>query len=316
MIDERPSDLCAVWPWLVVLLASACSQSGTTWLGTEALDGAGGSGGAVAATPLAPRFDEPRLITALASPATDDDPTATADLLELYFSSDRMGNEDLWVSTRAAPENPWGEPTPVLELSSGYIDATPGIAPDGLTIWFESTRLTETSDLLGTDIFVSTRSSRNAAWSAPVPVDDLNTTGRDSAPLPSTALLLTFSSWRADTAGDTDIYLTQRASAAEPWEPPSRLAEVNSSSWEQGLLRAGGDEIFISSGRAASRQGGNFFWSARPAPGAPFLEPSPLDDLNSDADDQDIWVSEDSGYAVFASDRGGNLDVYEAFRGP
>ncbi len=318
----------------VCLLALACNRGGTTWIGTEALDVSGGSSalGGMGGTPTAgsagagaggaafianpPLFDEPLLLANLSSPAIDDDPTLTADLLELYFSTTRGGEKDIWVSSRSTPQSPWGEPMLVPALSSAYLDATPGVAPDGLTIWFESTRLAMQNDLLETDIFESRRASRSAAWSEPVPVAELNTLGRDSAPSPSSVLLMTFSSWRADTAGDTDIYATHRVSQAEPWAPASRLAEVSSNSWDQGLLRAEGSQIFISSARAANRAAGNFFWSARPSTDAPFIEPVPLDELNSEEEDQDIWVSPDLSYAVLASARSGNLELYEAFRRP
>lgn len=305
----------------VCFVAVACNRGGTTWLGTEAPDtsagaDAGASAGGAPLPPNAPLFDEPRLLANLSSPASEDDPSLTTDLLELYFSTNRAGEKDIWVSTRPTAQSPWGEPIPVPALNSDYLDATPGVAPDGLTIWFESTRLAMRNDLVQTDIFESHRASRSAAWSEPMPATELNTPGRDSAPFPSSPLLMTFSSWRAETAGDTDIYATHRSSPEQPWAPASRLAEVSSSSWDQGLLRVEGTQIFISSARAANRAGGNFFWSARPSADAPFIEPVPLNELNSEAEDQDIWISADLSYAVIASARGGNLDLYEAFRRP
>src|SRR5262245_30546618 len=44
-------------------------------------------------------FSAPTLVTELAYPnALDEDPTFTEDLLEIYFTSDRGGNLDIWMS--------------------------------------------------------------------------------------------------------------------------------------------------------------------------------------------------------------------------
>jgi hypothetical protein len=264
---------------------------------------------------VAPRFDTPVRIEALANPGPDDDPSLTADGLELYFSSNRAGTEDIWVSLRESRETPWSEPIQVVELSSSFIDATPGISPDGLTIWFESTRQSQSLDLLDTDIWTAERPTRSSPWSAPVLVSELSTDRRESNPQPSSLLLMTFSAWYDPGVGDTDIYVTVRAQASAPWGPPMLLAEASSDSWDQALLRADGTQLFISSGRQVSLAGGNLFWSARPALNAPFPEPELLE-LSSDSDDQDLWVAPELDYAVFASDRDGDLDLYEAHAVP
>ena len=259
-----------------------------------------------------PHYGTPVRIEALALAGPDDDPTFTADRLELYFSSNRSGGEDIWRSTRVSVDEPWGTPSLVNELNGEFIDATPGIAPDGLTIWFESTRRATDQDLTSTDIFVSQRSARDAVWSEPTLVSELSTAGRDSAPMPSSSLLLSFSSWRDGGVGDTDIYATLRTSASSPWGPASLLAEASSDSWDQGLLRGDGSQLFISSGRSSELGGGNLFWSARSSLSSSFGAPVLLTDLCTDADEQDIWVSETLDYVVFASDRDGDLDLYEA----
>ena len=48
------------------------------------------------------------------TPVADDDPSATGDLLELYFNRE----EDIYVVTRASTADPWGTPEVVDELSS------------------------------------------------------------------------------------------------------------------------------------------------------------------------------------------------------
>jgi hypothetical protein len=276
--------------------------------------GAGGASGASVA-PEPPSFGAPELIANVAHPGADDDPALTADLLELYFSSDREGRENIFVARRATPNEPFGQPVAVDEINSEFVDATPGLTPDGLTLYFESTRRSQTTDLQATDIWRATRASRASAWSEPVLVEELSSDERESMPQPSSPLLMTFSAVRPMGVGDTDIYVTLRAAVDAPWGLPGLLFEVSSASWDQGLLRADGTQIFISSGRDQGRaRGGELYWSARPSFGAAFLPPVALTDLNTEADEQDLWVSESLDYAVFASDRDGNLDLYEARR--
>src|SRR5215468_8003441 len=106
-------------------------------LGTIASDGGGGD-----ATPIAPpRFSPPMLVAALSDTASiDEDPTFTADLLELYFMSTRAGDRDVWTSRRATAADPWGPPTRVSELDSSQSDWSPAVSLDGLRIWFASDR--------------------------------------------------------------------------------------------------------------------------------------------------------------------------------
>ena len=49
-------------------------------------------------------FDPPQIVAELASNARTDNPTLTADLLEIYFTTDRVsGNGDVWVARRSNP---------------------------------------------------------------------------------------------------------------------------------------------------------------------------------------------------------------------
>ena len=64
-------------------------------------------------------FDPPQIVAELASNARTDNPTLTADLLEIYFTSDRVsGNGDVWVARRSDPALPFDPPTAVTEVNS------------------------------------------------------------------------------------------------------------------------------------------------------------------------------------------------------
>jgi len=75
--------------------------------------------------------------TAIVMPTldVDDDPSLTGDLLELYFNR----NDDLFVTERVAIGTPWNSAVR-LPISTGSLETTPEISPDGLTLYFGSDR--------------------------------------------------------------------------------------------------------------------------------------------------------------------------------
>jgi hypothetical protein len=93
------------------------------------------------ALPIAPKtpFGKPQPVTELNSAWTEDDPTISADGLEIFFTSRRpnQAKEDIWTATRADRTAPWGNlgPPPAAES----LDAEDARAPhehnrDGLAL--------------------------------------------------------------------------------------------------------------------------------------------------------------------------------------
>jgi len=102
----------------------------------------------------------------LNSPYLDMDPSTTADGLTLYFSSNRrpgrVGNYDIWVSKRAATDDPWGEPVNLgAPVNSGFLDSCPDVSADGLALFFISLRW---GGLGQADIYVTTRPTTHDPW--------------------------------------------------------------------------------------------------------------------------------------------------------
>jgi Tol biopolymer transport system component len=82
---------------------------------------------------------------------------------ELYFSSTRTGNSEIYMSPVRGKSI--GAPGPVTALNSPSDDARPYVRQDGLEIVFDSNR----SGGLGLfDVWAATRPSIGAAWSQPV----------------------------------------------------------------------------------------------------------------------------------------------------
>lgn len=70
-------------------------------------------------------------VDVLNTDANDDDPTLTADMLEIVFGSNRGGNQDLYSSSRPSLDDDWDPPQPVTELNDNANDNTPSSAPTG-----------------------------------------------------------------------------------------------------------------------------------------------------------------------------------------
>jgi hypothetical protein len=274
------------------------------------LDG-GGADLTGAPLPTPPHFQTPTLVAALSDTASiDEDPTFTGDLLELYFMSTRAGTKDIWTSTRASADDPWGAPTMVAELSSSNDDWCPGISLDGLTIWFATDRAKGFAQ-----IWQATRASRTAAWSAPAPVAELASGAADFAPVvDATETMLFFSSDRVDLAGSAgganyDLYWSSRPTPSSAWTAPQPVPGVNSNSDEYDpFVAQGGLVIFFTSMRSGA---GDIYWSARQSIAQPFETPVLLTDVDSTAYDSDSSLSPDLGYMMLSSTRSGNAEVYE-----
>jgi Tol biopolymer transport system component len=261
-------------------------------------------------------FGAPHLIQELFDPSVErEDPSMTGDGLELYFREVRGTDDWIVVSKRASPGDPWGAPTAIAELSAdGFRDGGPEVSEDGLTIWFASDR---PGTVLNTDIWVATRPSRSAPWGVPVDPVELNSTEWESDPdVPPDQLSILYTSARE--AGINYIFASQRESTSQKWNAPAPAA------WSEGLFPAWdpcisdrGLTLFFASKRdgAPATDLGDIFVATRPSVGMPFGPRMPVTELNDpDATDQDPWVTTDGRHIFFTSARGGNNQLYEAWR--
>ncbi len=78
----------------------------------------------------------PQHLMSLSSPAQDDNPTLSADGLELFFSSQRDGRDEVYRATRPALDQPFSTPVVVSELSSPLDEVGTRLSRDGRTMYF------------------------------------------------------------------------------------------------------------------------------------------------------------------------------------
>jgi WD40-like Beta Propeller Repeat len=112
-------------------------------------------------------------------------PWERADGLELLFTSDRpseLGGENIWVASRAATSDDFGNVLLVTALSSASDDSASTLTGDGLTVYFTSNR---PGGVGGSDLWTAERPSLGEPFQAATLVSNINSTADDSDPVPS-----------------------------------------------------------------------------------------------------------------------------------
>jgi Tol biopolymer transport system component len=140
------------------------------------------------------------------SSASDGGAHISADGLSLFFNSRRLGDNDVYVSTRATTDEPWGEPVnlgPVINSSAD--DRAPSISTDDLRLFLISRRPGGYGDH---DLYVATRATRNDPWGEPTNLGPtVNSPALDAHPSISVdGRMLYFNSNRPGGIGDNDLW--------------------------------------------------------------------------------------------------------------
>jgi hypothetical protein len=168
----------------------------------------------------------------------------SSDGLELYFSAGPyQGNAggkvygtrdiwDIWLSTRKTLNDLWEEPVNLgPNINSSENDYEPAISPNGLELYF--VRECNTSYILA-----AKRPTKDAPWGSAVPLGPpVNSYLADCPEFSADGLSLYFGSNRPGGpggSGDYDIWVSTRATTADPWSEPVNLGlTVNSTSVDE-----------------------------------------------------------------------------------
>ena len=219
-------------------------------------------------------------------------PSISADGLTLFFSSYNRpggsGGDDIYVTTRATTDDPWGTPVNLgPKVNSSAHDWAPSISVDGLELFFGSKR---SGGYGGYDLWVTTRETIHDEWGSPVnlggTVNSAHTTHGMS--ISHDGLLLFFSSDRPGGSGGYDFWVTRRETTKDPWGTPVNLGPpVNSSAvYDQTPnISADGSTLYFTTERHGDVGGGDIYL-------APVI---PIVDLNGDGivDSADICIMVD-----------------------
>jgi Tol biopolymer transport system component len=246
------------------------------------------------------RFGAALQLYELSTVDTEDDPTVTDDLLDIYFNSYRSGAGDIWHASRASTAAAWSAPVNVAALSTSELDNTPRITGDGLAMYMS--REPSTSR----EIYLTERGTRTAdSWSTPSLVAELNGAADDSeAVLTADRLSIYFSSTRD---GTKDIFVATRASTVAAWGPAAPVAGINTSAGEDSPYTRDGLTLYFSSDRAGAGGMTNIWRATRTDLSSAFSSPVPVSELNTDEREEDPWLSPDGRTIWFASSRGSGV---------
>jgi len=257
-------------------------------------------------------FGTPVAVAELASTAKTDNPTLTADMLEIFFTSvrDATASSHIWRATRLARDLPFGAPAMVEEVQlPSTAEMSPAISADGLTLWFGADRPGGLGDL---DIWASTRATRSSPWSSPANVVALNSPAKDiPRPLGQHGNVMPMASQRA-TPELYQTYLAARSSGGT-FSGPVAIPEITTSDLNHvdGFLSDDGMALFFTQGPVG---GPMDLWVAwRKAIAGPFEARLPLEGINTaDYDELDPWLSPDGSRFYFTSTRSGTSQIYTA----
>lgn len=209
------------------------------------------------------------------SPGFDGSPTVSADETELLFTSDRGGQQDIFVARRARKTDAWSPPVNIGPLVNDPAadDFSLRLSNDGLTLYFASVR---PGGFGAADIYVTTRASRQQSWTTAQNAGaEINTAAFEAFPTPN-ADETTLYFERSTTVGsdDSDIWMTTRTKREERWSAPARVDALNSNSAEfSPSISADGRTIYF----ATARRGRVDVWtSTRPHDGDAWAAPQPL----------------------------------------
>ena len=222
----------------------------------------------------------------------------SVDGLELYLHlmnrPGGLGDFDIWVSRRATKEDAWGVPLnlgPRVNSSSG--DGCAWISPDGLELYFSSTRSGGYGDY---DIWVSRRATKDEPWGQ---AENLGSIVNSSASecwvsLSPDGLILFVSEEvtcpiRPGGYGNVDMWMTRRASLSDPWGEPVNLGQtVNSPSNDcRPMTSWDGSMLYFCSDRPGGL-GGQWYGDIYQAPIIPIVDFN--GDRIVDAEDMCIMV--------------------------
>jgi hypothetical protein len=261
-------------------------------------------------------FGPAQVVSEIAAPADrTDNPTLTGDLLEIYFTSDRGGNGDLWFARRSSAASPFGAPATVAELNTDGFETSAAISRDGLTLWFGSDR---TGGVGGIDVWVSTRANRTASWTAPLNVASINSSADDIPRPPGLRETTMPMASSRDIVGGYQTYFARRTGRGAPFDKPVIASGVMfpDRSTVDAFLSDDGLTIFYSSaafpGADAGTATSDLYVAWRRTVSEPFAMNMPLNDLNSPAEERDPWLTPDGKTNYITSDRDGPVLRYTA----
>ena len=237
-------------------------------------------------------------LTRLNTGRLEDDPSLTADMLELFFASNRASpnafDEDIYVATRETLAEPFQNPTRVDELSEvSVLDSNVEISPDGLTVIFTSARGGNE------DLWISTRDTRTMPWKPPAVLGSLSSGAGEWG-----AVVTVLGSGEHEVLlctardGHEALYVARKAALDPAFPTPLPVDGVNTPDHECDGMRPDEQTLYFTRAAVATPTQVDLFrarWD-----GARYTDVEPVAELNTGRKDSDPWVSPDHRTIYFS----------------
>jgi Tol biopolymer transport system component len=259
--------------------------------------------------PRVPAADEPSppmpVNLVVNTAADEDDPHVSSDGRTLYYSSDAKDNWDIWFSTRAAVTQPWRRG----QIFDGYLQSKDDersvfATPEGRypQYMFACAKKTKDVPRPNFDIFVLVRQNARAEFTAPTPLNLIDTESDELHPwlMPDNRRLY-FS--RKDKDGWRVYTSTRQATTgAAGFVQPTPIKELPAN-FHHATLTPDGKTMYLQGPLEKDRWG--LFVST--LTGAQWSEPAALNINSADAPTGDMspCLSRDGRLLYFSSDRPG-----------
>jgi hypothetical protein len=196
---------------------------------------------------------------------------------------------DLLRAERADPDGVFGPLLPIDELNTPLLERKPTLTPDGLTIYFESDRSGESSD-----IYVAERAERGAPFGVPRLAEPVST-GRDDVPgavsLQTNSLF--FSADRIDGPGKENVYRAARL-AGDAFAETFLISSIDSDSSNVAPAPSSDElTLYFSSNRDSVDLSYDVYRARRMSLEGFYDLPLPVPELSSNGSDIVAWLAAD-----------------------
>jgi hypothetical protein len=209
-------------------------------------------------------------------------------------------------AARCDPTAPFGAAVPIAELATKADDLAARLTPDELTIVFAHGTAAPNYDL-----YLATRTNTTDPFGAPTLLASVNSVYSDDSPsLSPDQLALFFDSTR--TSGMVHIYSSQRATAADPFDPPIAMPAL--SDGEDHALLANPSALYFASA-VRTGLGKNDLWRASVDPAGVVGTPAAVIGPINSGDDEDYPVlTSDELQLYFVRTNATGSTLYETTR--
>ncbi|HEY4244878.1 MAG TPA: hypothetical protein VGM88_33920 [Kofleriaceae bacterium] len=258
-------------------------------------------------TPM-PLAAAPNLSQSVDTTFSERDPFLSDDELNIYFSRGGASN-DIYVGVRASTSDPFVvETNPLTNVSS--------TGDDGKLSFDHANHTVLATTAGGGDVHAvgSTRTAIDAF--GPTNQTHLGAVNADMTKIFDTeiapdGLRLYFAAEPDGANQHQNIRFARRNTTSDDWTMVADVGGVNSGTGDADPTVANGDLLILFSSRRAGNGDADLYYATRAHRDDAFGTPVALGTLDTADDDGDPWLSTDGCRLYFASDRGGDWDIYE-----